>query len=361
MRCRLLAIVLLVVFAEAPAALGFVVTRHPSDRLVMNLALPDDPFDSLGYGRVSLRRLAEGALGLWNEIGVGSGRDHAFFSVRTPAISATPCVRDGVNDVRLADTYCGLEFLDALAVAISWRTRDGLTVETDIVFNSRVAWDGYPGPVRSGRRDFYRVAAHEAGHAIGLGHPDEHGQTVDALMNSRLSNIDRPQADDIAGAHALNWTASATPGSGALYRFFNTAAGTHFYTVSDKERASITADLFTYRLDGVAYYVYPSPEAGTAPIYRFHQTATGTHFYTISRAERDAVMATLPAYRYEGVAFYAFPEPAAGTVPVYRLYNAAAGTHMYTISVAERDAVLAMLPQFRFEGVAYHAFPTGAY
>jgi hypothetical protein len=352
---RLLVALALVAFVQTPAALGFVITRHPGDRLVMNLALPDDAFDSLGYGRVSLRRLAEAALGLWNDIGVGTGRDHGFFSILMPPLGGEPCVKDGVNEVRLADAYCGLEFEDLLGVTISWATRDGRTVESDVVFNSRVAWDAYPGPLRAGRPDFYRVAAHEFGHALGLDHPDEHGQTVDALMNSRISNLDRPQADDIAAVHALNWSASGS--GGALHRFYNTAAGAHFYTASDRERASVMASLFTYRLDGIAYYVHPSPGAGTAPIHRFYHAASGTHFYTISVAERDAVIASLPAYRYEGVGFYAFPHHAAGTAPVYRFYNAAAGTHLYTISVAERDAVIATLPQFQLEGVAYYAFP----
>src|SRR6185369_9161788 len=34
-------------------------------------------------------------------------------------------------------------------------------------------------------------------------HPDDEGQTVSAIMNSRVSNIDSLQADDINGARAL--------------------------------------------------------------------------------------------------------------------------------------------------------------
>ena len=47
------------------------------------------------------------------------------------------------------------------------------------------------------------MAIHEFGHAIGLGHPDENGQSVAAIMNSLNSDIDSLQADDVEGAQAI--------------------------------------------------------------------------------------------------------------------------------------------------------------
>ena len=41
-------------------------------------------------------------------------------------------------------------------------------------------------------------------------------------------------------------------------------------------------------------------------MYRFYNTARNTHFYTISAAEANNVRNTMPAFTYEGVAYYAW-------------------------------------------------------
>jgi hypothetical protein len=51
--------------------------------------------------------------------------------------------------------------------------------------------------------DFHRVALHEFGHALGLDHPDDHGQHVTAIMNSTITDIDTLQLDDINGVESL--------------------------------------------------------------------------------------------------------------------------------------------------------------
>ena len=111
---------------------------------------------------------------------------------------------DLVNQVFFDSRYYGTRFgADTLAITTRWFIDDE-RVEGDVVFNTAFTWDSYPGAVRSnGTWDIRRVALHEFGHVLGLDHPAEHGQQVDAIMNSVLGNRDTLAADDITGAQSL--------------------------------------------------------------------------------------------------------------------------------------------------------------
>jgi hypothetical protein len=185
----------------------------PGNRLPMNLNLPATPFQTLGYDTQSYRTLTEMTLDAWNQVGVGDPADHAFFSVRVPTVVGDPCNRDGVNEVRFAPTFCGLQWGSTIGVT-QFYIIGGEVVETDVVFNQTVELDAYPGPLVPAAGggtliDFVRLALHEFGHALGLGHPDQAGQVVFAVMNSVIGDADQLQPDDIAGAHAVNWSAPA--------------------------------------------------------------------------------------------------------------------------------------------------------
>jgi hypothetical protein len=114
--------------------------------------------------------------------------------------------RDRVNQVFFSSSVYGKSFGLVLAVTTIWHYENTKT-ESDVVFNTAVSWDSYRGPSRrvGGKLlcDFFRVALHEFGHVLGLDHPNQAGQTVSAIMNSVVSDLDGLTSDDVNGAQAL--------------------------------------------------------------------------------------------------------------------------------------------------------------
>jgi hypothetical protein len=138
------------------------------------------------------------AMAAWNAVGTR-------LQFRQGFAAGEPCNRrDGVNAVGWRASTCdGGQFGDTLAITmISYQERNGRweITETDILVDQGRAWVPHQaGPLGAGPRDFRRMLTHELGHAFGLEHPDEAGQAVDAIMNSRLSDFDVLQDDDVRG------------------------------------------------------------------------------------------------------------------------------------------------------------------
>ncbi len=196
-----LAFALLSVGLHRPAA-AFVQLNPPSvwpdGDIVMHLQL--GPLSrSLSDGSASWNAAAKTALDAWNP--------HMERAKFTAVIDSTVPVAsgNGLNNVIFSDSIFGRAFGDSvLAVNLILRLGSRRT-EADTVFNTRYTWDSYRGPLRPGTNtaEFMRVAIHEFGHAIGLGHPDQDGQIVPAIMNSTAGNIDGLLTDDTNGARFL--------------------------------------------------------------------------------------------------------------------------------------------------------------
>ncbi len=175
-------------------------TRWNTSTITMQLQLGGSG-TALSDGSVSWGAAAEDALATWNAQ-IGATR---FVVVR----DSTAAIAKGnrLNNVHFSPTVYGEAWgSGVLAVAITYSSSGAQAVESDVLFNQNLRWDSYRGATRySGGTvyDFRRVAMHEFGHVLGLDHPDQDGQTVTALMNSRVSNLDTLAPDDISGVQSL--------------------------------------------------------------------------------------------------------------------------------------------------------------
>ncbi len=166
--------------------------------VVMQLSL--GAAKTLTDGSTSFNQSAQDALNIWNPY---------LAHMRFAAILFSPVVPesgDDENSVFFAADVFGDSFgSKALAVTLL-SFRGDVLEESDTVFNTAYTWDSYRGVLDPISVDFRRVAIHEFGHALGLDHPDQDGQQVAAIMNSRISDIETVTPDDIAGAQAIYGT-----------------------------------------------------------------------------------------------------------------------------------------------------------
>ena len=118
-----------------------------------------------------------------------------------------PCANDGLNSVDFGDNFCGSELGENTLAVAFLRYESAILgaptiAEANIIVDKNKQFNVFDGNlVQFGIRgfDFRRVALHELGHAIGLAHEIRNI----AIMGPNIGNLDRLQADDIAGANKL--------------------------------------------------------------------------------------------------------------------------------------------------------------
>jgi Matrixin/FG-GAP-like repeat/FG-GAP repeat len=164
---------------------------------------------TLSDGNTSWNVAASPGLGYWNQ-----NVRHAQFTYTNSNGGAYQ--NDGINSIVFSTTMFGQNFGSRTLAVTFYRYYGSTMTEADILFNQNQSWDSYRGALRfnsSGNviADVRRVFIHEVGHALGLNHPDDAGQHVDAIMNSVISDRDTLSADDINGARVLYGAPSPTP------------------------------------------------------------------------------------------------------------------------------------------------------
>ncbi|MDP2139149.1 MAG: immunoglobulin domain-containing protein, partial [Candidatus Didemnitutus sp.] len=179
---------------------GYVVTWAPGP-IPMQVKLATSPPLSDG---MSQSASVVAAMNAWNaQLGV------VQFSAQELGPGAYG-VGNNVNEIVMDSTIEGSAFpSNTLAVTISYRSGN-TRVESDIIFNTAWSWNSYRGNLQA-PEDIRRVAIHELGHVLGLSHPDQNGQSVTAVMNSTVSNVDALQNDDITGGRTLYGAPGGVP------------------------------------------------------------------------------------------------------------------------------------------------------
>lgn len=158
-------------------------------------------------------------------------------------------------------------------------------------------------------------------------------------------------------AVALNAASVQAQEASPVYRFYNTQKGLHFFTISAEERDDVLRRYPWFTYEGVAFYGYTTQaQPDTQAVYRFFNTSTGAHFYTMSASERDFIVATYTVFVYEGPVYFASPGDGNGRAALYRFYNTRTNAHFFTTSSAERDYVILTWPWFVYEETAYYVY-----
>ena len=180
---------------------------------------------SLIDGNTSWDTAASPALAAWDNA-------LARLQYKSNVASTSASSGDRVNSVVFSTTVFGQKFgTGTLAVTYYKYMSGGTLVEADILFNKNQQFDSYRGPLRYGTSgwaigDIRRVFIHELGHALGLDHPDQHGQHVDAIMNSVTSDRETLSADDTAGGQVIYGAPTPTPTPNP--------SGSHFGNISTR-------------------------------------------------------------------------------------------------------------------------------
>ncbi|MGH8164343.1 MAG: matrixin family metalloprotease, partial [Rhodanobacteraceae bacterium] len=200
------------VFAFSPRAHGFALegaSWPAGSTITLNMQL-GSPSQPLQDGSPTWDAAAGPAPGYWNAVMNSVQFAQVFNS------SASQSSGDRQNSVFFSSTVFGDQFGNGVLAVTTYLSQNGRIVEADVVFNQNQPFDSYRGNLHFGSDgyaivDIRRVLLHELGHALGLDHPDQHGQQVAAIMNSVVSDTYLLTADDIAGVQSLYGAPNATP------------------------------------------------------------------------------------------------------------------------------------------------------
>ena len=188
-----------------------------------------------------------------------------------------PCgPNNGIHGVDFGTDICGETGFGSttIAVARTTFTIGGLVVHANIVFDQNEDFDIFTGPLTGATADFRRVAVHEIGHLLGL----NHSLVSPAIMESITSDVEIPQADDLAGISFVHdlvcpqfSSSTGAPISGRLAASdcFDTEVGLPQPTIGVATEPDAFVDLYRVEVAGepLSFTLsIPDPEDGFNPV-----------------------------------------------------------------------------------------------
>jgi uncharacterized protein (DUF1800 family) len=136
----------------------------------------------------------------------------------------------------------------------------------------------------------------------------------------------------VLGASIAHTAAHAAEPAATIVEFFNAPANKYFISANPADWALL--DQYAnigWKRTGVTFSAYTQGQDTSAkPVYRFFAPAVGSHFFTLSETDR-ATLSNTAGFNYEGVAWYAYDQLqtliatnnpcASGSTALYRTFN----------------------------------------
>jgi len=173
-----------------------------------------------------------------------------------------------------------------------------------------------------------------------------HGYSVNTLVLSNSSASSNPNS-------LSDWI--------PLFRLKHSGDERYLFTANSAEKNTLLnlQQQGVWDDQGVSHFVLQQPIEYALPVYRLFNRASGSHFYTMSNEEMETLLsASGTRFVLEGAAFYATRQQVEDTLPVYRFLAPQTGSHFFTISESEKSQIInASAGNLQYEGIAWWGRP----